>query len=47
VLVAQQKRSQDHFANVDALLYDMNAFAEENLRRPLDVELEMFEGAGI
>ncbi len=33
--------------DVDALLYDMNAFAEENARRPLDVELVFSEGEGI
>jgi DMSO/TMAO reductase YedYZ molybdopterin-dependent catalytic subunit len=31
----------------DALLYDMNAYTEENFRRPLDVELEYEVGAGI
>ena len=34
-------------ADLDTLMYDMNAFAEENTRRPLDVELEVAEGAGI
>lgn len=31
----------------EALLYDMNAFAEENARRPLDVDLQFAAGAGI
>ena len=31
----------------DALLYDMNAYSEENRRLPLDVELEYEVGAGI
>jgi len=31
----------------DALRYDMNAFAEANARRPLDVDLEFSLGAGI
>src|SRR5262249_18534824 len=31
----------------DTLLYDMNAYAEENSRRPLDVELEFSLGEGI
>lgn len=31
----------------DALLYDMNAYAEENSRRRLDVELEFAAGEGI
>jgi DMSO/TMAO reductase YedYZ molybdopterin-dependent catalytic subunit len=34
-------------ATPDALLYDMNAFAEANAERPLDVELEFSLGAGI
>ena len=32
---------------VDLLLYDMNAYAEENSRFPLDVELEFAGGGGI
>jgi len=34
-------------ADLTALVYDMNAFAEENTRLPLDVELEFSGGAGI
>jgi DMSO/TMAO reductase YedYZ molybdopterin-dependent catalytic subunit len=33
--------------DVEALRYDMNAFAEANARRPLDVDLEFTLGAGI
>jgi len=33
--------------DVDVLRYDMNAFAEANARRPLDVDLEFSLGAGI
>jgi DMSO/TMAO reductase YedYZ molybdopterin-dependent catalytic subunit len=33
--------------DVEALLYDMNAYAEENARLPLDVEMVFGEGAGI
>ena len=33
--------------DADALRYDMNAFAEANARRPLDVDLEFSLGAGI
>jgi hypothetical protein len=33
--------------DTDALRYDMNAFAEANVRRPLDVDLEFSLGAGI
>jgi DMSO/TMAO reductase YedYZ molybdopterin-dependent catalytic subunit len=47
IVVDSRQRSQDRNADVNALVYDMNAFAEENSRRPLDVELAMFEGAGI
>ena len=35
------------FADADALRYDMNAFAEANARRPLDVDLDFNYGAGI
>jgi DMSO/TMAO reductase YedYZ molybdopterin-dependent catalytic subunit len=34
-------------ADLPTLLYDMNAFAEESARLPLDVELEFSGGAGI
>jgi hypothetical protein len=34
-------------AEADALVYDMNAFAEANARFPLDVHLEFSHGAGI
>jgi DMSO/TMAO reductase YedYZ molybdopterin-dependent catalytic subunit len=34
-------------ADVDTLLYDMNAFAEENTRLPLDVDLVFTAGEGI
>jgi DMSO/TMAO reductase YedYZ molybdopterin-dependent catalytic subunit len=34
-------------SNADVLRYDMNAFAEANARRPLDVDLEFSLGAGI
>lgn len=47
VNVEPQMRSQDQSADQETLLYDMNAFAEANVRRPLDVELEVSEGAGI
>jgi DMSO/TMAO reductase YedYZ molybdopterin-dependent catalytic subunit len=33
--------------DIDALRYDMNAFAEANVRLPLDVDLEFSLGAGI
>jgi hypothetical protein len=33
--------------DAEALQYDMNAFAEANARRPLDVDLEFTLGAGI
>jgi DMSO/TMAO reductase YedYZ molybdopterin-dependent catalytic subunit len=34
-------------ADLDTLLYDMNAYAEENARVPLDVEMVFSEGEGI
>jgi hypothetical protein len=33
--------------DTEMLLYDMNAYAEENTRVPLDVELEFAGGGGI
>jgi DMSO/TMAO reductase YedYZ molybdopterin-dependent catalytic subunit len=47
ITVESRTRAQAKPADLDAMMYDMNAFAEENRRRPLDVELEMYEGAGI
>jgi DMSO/TMAO reductase YedYZ molybdopterin-dependent catalytic subunit len=41
--VAVQARPGD----AETLLYDMNAYAEENLRYPLDVEMEFAAGGGI
>ena len=34
-------------AHAQTILYDMNAFAEENMRLPLDVEMEFSAGEGI
>ena len=47
VVVEQQQQRLDQPADLDTLLYDMNAFAEANVGRALDVELELNEGAGI
>ena len=33
--------------HANAIMYDMNAYAEENMRRPLDVEMEFMGGGGI
>ena len=46
-LVERAKVSHDQHADRDTLVYDMNAFAEENVSRRLDVELDVAEGAGI
>ena len=40
-------RRQPATADLSTLAWDMNAFAEENYRLPLDVELEFSAGAGI
>jgi hypothetical protein len=40
-------RSEAQRADLDMLMYDMNAYAEENFRFPLDVELEFAGGEGI
>ena len=37
----------DQRSDADTLLYDMNAFAEEKRRLPLDVEMDYTAGAGI
>jgi DMSO/TMAO reductase YedYZ molybdopterin-dependent catalytic subunit len=47
VRVEPGQRSLADHADFDSLLYDMNAFAEENSRIPLDVELEFSGGEGI
>jgi DMSO/TMAO reductase YedYZ molybdopterin-dependent catalytic subunit len=43
VRVEATRRVEDRRSNADLLLYDMNAFAEENRRFPLDVEM-LFSG---
>jgi hypothetical protein len=45
--VASTRQVIDRRSTADLLLYDMNAFAEENTRFPLDIELEFTEGEGI
>ena len=47
VEVATERRGEDRPGDVEALLYDMDVFAEENIRHPLDVDLEYADGAGI
>jgi DMSO/TMAO reductase YedYZ molybdopterin-dependent catalytic subunit len=41
------RRRQARPADAETLVYDMNAYAEENYRLKLDVELEFSAGAGI
>jgi DMSO/TMAO reductase YedYZ molybdopterin-dependent catalytic subunit len=47
VQVAASRRTWARHADVDTLLYDMNAYAEENTRFPLDIEMEYTQGEGI
>ena len=47
VRVAATRQIQDRHADASLLLYDMNAFAEENVRFPLDVDLQFTGGEGI
>ncbi|HJT31251.1 MAG TPA: sulfite oxidase [Pirellulales bacterium] len=47
VRVAATARHAPPTRDWEALLYDMNAFAEENASRPLDVDLQFAAGAGI
>jgi DMSO/TMAO reductase YedYZ molybdopterin-dependent catalytic subunit len=47
VRVEGARRSQAPRSDLDTLVYDMNAYAEENMRFPLDVEMEFAGGGGI
>jgi DMSO/TMAO reductase YedYZ molybdopterin-dependent catalytic subunit len=47
VRVHAARRVQDQRSDAARLVYDMNAFAEDNTRFPLDVEMEFSAGAGI
>jgi DMSO/TMAO reductase YedYZ molybdopterin-dependent catalytic subunit len=47
VRVEGARRSRDQAGDLDALFYDMNAYAEENYRLPLDVEMAFIGGEGI
>jgi DMSO/TMAO reductase YedYZ molybdopterin-dependent catalytic subunit len=47
VEVVRSRQSQERPADADTLYYDMNAYAEENTRFPLDVEMEFAGGEGI
>ena len=40
-------RHAAEIASAETILYDMNAHAEENMRRPLDLEIEFRAGEGI
>jgi hypothetical protein len=47
VEVGAARQAPVRLGDVETLLYDMNAYAEENARLPLDVELVFSAGAGI
>ncbi len=47
VIVRAGMPAQGQRGDVETLLYDMNAYAEENMRHPLDIELEFAAGGGI
>lgn len=47
VVVSAQRAAPARLGDVEVLLYDMNSFAEENARRPLDVEMAFVGGEGI
>ncbi|MBL8795185.1 MAG: molybdopterin-dependent oxidoreductase [Planctomycetia bacterium] len=47
VQVAAGQRAAAQHADAEAILFDMNAFADENSRLPLDVELHFSAGEGI
>jgi DMSO/TMAO reductase YedYZ molybdopterin-dependent catalytic subunit len=44
-IAANQSAADDTYAQT--IVYDMNAYAEENMRLPLDIELEFMAGEGI
>ncbi len=46
-IVARPARATEQTFGADSLVYDMNAFAEENTRRPLDVTMDFVAGGGI
>jgi DMSO/TMAO reductase YedYZ molybdopterin-dependent catalytic subunit len=47
VQVLRTRHTRDERGDVDTFLYDMNAYAEENTRFPLDVEMQFTGGEGI
>jgi DMSO/TMAO reductase YedYZ molybdopterin-dependent catalytic subunit len=47
VQVLRTRRTREERADAETVLYDMNAYAEENTRFPLDVKLEFTGGEGI
>ena len=47
VHVAAATRTYAEIGDLDALLFDINAYAEENTRLPLDVESQYSSGGGI
>jgi DMSO/TMAO reductase YedYZ molybdopterin-dependent catalytic subunit len=47
IRVVRTRRIHDRPSDFDLLVYDMNAFAEENTRFPLDVNMEFSGGEGI
>ena len=47
VHVEGARHSQAGWSDLDTLLYDMNAYAEENSRFPLDVDVQFSGGEGI
>jgi hypothetical protein len=47
VRVQATSHSRAQLGDAYTLLFDMNAFAEENTRRPLDLHVEFSAGEGI
>jgi hypothetical protein len=46
-VAAGERRADAAASDSEAMLYDMNAFAERNAQLPIDVDLEFAAGAGI
>lgn len=47
VQVEADVKSEAHGGDLEALLYDMDLFAEQNVRLPLDLDMAFTDGAGI
>ena len=47
IRVERTRHIHDQRSDADLMVYDMNSFAEENMRFRLDIEMEFSSGEGI